>query len=111
MDLSEREENRESSAPPVACVGRAAVRRLQLRRRGYANGPFPVAGIVRYRISDGAVSPVASFAPPGLSDACSFSISPATNRWYVHYEGTGIFRSGDETLAAADMIASPRGPS
>jgi hypothetical protein len=72
----------------------------------YANGPFPVAGIVRYRISDGAVSSVASFAPPGLSDACSFSISPATNRWYVHYEGTGIFRSGDETLAAADMIAT-----
>lgn len=68
--------------------------------------PYPIQSIVRYRISDGNVSTVASFTNPGLSDACSFSISPSRNRWYVHYEGNGVFRNGDETLAMADASSA-----
>jgi len=68
--------------------------------------PYPVQTIVRYRISDSNVSTVASFTNPGLSEACSFSVSPSRNRWYVHYEGNGIFRNGDETLAMADAAVT-----
>lgn len=68
--------------------------------------PYPVQSIVRYRISDGNVSTIASFTTPGLSDACSFSVSPSRNRWYVHYEGGGVFGGNDESLIMADAAVT-----
>jgi hypothetical protein len=72
----------------------------------FAAAPFAVQTIVRYRISDGNVSTIASFTNPGLSDACSFSVSPSRNRWYVHYEGGGVFGGNDESLIMADAAVT-----
>jgi len=36
----------------------------------------------------------------------SFSFSVSRSRWYFHYEGTGQFRSGDETVGSAKAIYS-----
>ena len=56
--------------------------------------------IVRYRISDGSSVPLVTTgaAPNHLSDMCSLTFSPARNRWYFHYEGTGFAGGTAETL-------------
>ena len=52
----------------------------------YVRDSFTVA---RRRISNGAETPVASFA--NLGDMASFTVSPLTNRWYFHNEGNSQF--------------------
>jgi hypothetical protein len=53
--------------------------------------------IVRTRIPDGATSTLGTFT--NLSDMCSFTISPARNRWYFHHEYTSQFiASSNETV-------------
>jgi uncharacterized repeat protein (TIGR01451 family) len=60
--------------------------------------------IVRTRFPDGLTTPVLSLAGSGtsLSDMASFTVSIPRERWYFHYEGTGVFRSGDETIGYAN---------
>ncbi|MDV6032055.1 MAG: hypothetical protein F9B45_18575 [Phycisphaera sp. RhM] len=56
----------------------------------------------RTRISDGVTSTIATF-PGGLSDMCSFTVSPDFDRWYFHYEGsTTTFGGTSETIGYAD---------
>ncbi len=62
--------------------------------------------ISRSRVPDGLTTTVATFSGSGLSDLASFNVSVPRNRWYYHYEGSGLFRSGDETLGYADAIFS-----
>ncbi len=52
--------------------------------------------IVRYRIRDGMVTPVATSTSFG--DMCSLSFAPARNRWYFHYELSGFAGGSSETL-------------
>ena len=33
-----------------------------------------------------------------LSDMCSFTVSPSTNRWYWHHEGNSQFGGSDESI-------------
>ncbi|MFO0607205.1 MAG: fibrinogen-like YCDxxxxGGGW domain-containing protein [Polyangiales bacterium] len=49
----------------------------------------------------GAPTTLATFS--NLSDMCSFTVSPGTNRWYWHHEGTSQFRSGDESIGYCNM--------
>jgi cysteine-rich repeat protein len=63
----------------------------------YANGDR----IERFRLSDGNIETIAEF-PDGLGDMCSFTIAPNENRWYFHFEGTSMFRSGDESIGYCD---------
>jgi VCBS repeat-containing protein len=65
---------------------------------------YPVTKILRTRVSDGVTSTIATFT--NLSDMASFTVAPGLNRWYFHYEGTGQFRSGDETIGFADATFS-----
>ena len=60
--------------------------------------------VVRRRVPDGLRRVIATFS--NLADACSFTLSPAHNRWYFEHEGTSQFRAGDETLASADATWS-----
>jgi Bacterial Ig domain len=73
-------------------------------------GPY-TASVSRQRVSDGAtdpagVGPVATLTSGSyyypVSDMASFTVSPATGRWYFHYEGTGLFGGSAETLGYAD---------
>jgi len=52
--------------------------------------------IQRMRVPTGAVTTVATFS--NLSDMCSFTVSPSTNRWYFHHEGGSQFGGSAETL-------------
>jgi hypothetical protein len=58
--------------------------------------------IERVRVPDGAGSVVANFND--LADMASFTISPAHNRWYFHYEGAGQFGGINETLGFAEAV-------
>jgi uncharacterized repeat protein (TIGR01451 family) len=64
------------------------------------NGPRQ--NIIRLNLQSGTVTTVARFA--NLSDMAVFTISPSRSRWFFHYEGTGQFRAGDETLGSAKAI-------
>lgn len=67
----------------------------------------------------GAASKPASFPsavggfPTGLSDTCSFTFSPARNRWYWHHEGSSTLRGSltcgiDESIGfCAASYANP----
>lgn len=57
--------------------------------------------ISRLRVTDGAILTVAAFT--NLSDAASFVVSPSLGRWFVHFEGTSQFGSGDESLTSCPM--------
>ena len=48
--------------------------------------------IVRYEVPSGAVLNRWPFAD--LSDMCSITFSPHTNRWYFHHEGPSQFTAG-----------------
>jgi hypothetical protein len=59
--------------------------------------------IVRQQVAP-TVSPPSTLATfTSLSDMCSFTVSPGTNRWYWHHEGTSQFRSGDESIGYCNM--------
>jgi uncharacterized repeat protein (TIGR01451 family) len=76
------------------------------------NGNFPYTNIARIRVaSDSLSTPVAGFASAsgGLSDMASIGFSTSRSRWYFHYEGTGQFRSGDETIGSAKALFSTNG--
>jgi hypothetical protein len=64
--------------------------------------------ITRFNISQGGAQNAFSFSR--ISDMCSISAIPARNRWYFHYEGTGQWGGGSETLgycAASFVTNSP----
>jgi uncharacterized repeat protein (TIGR01451 family) len=65
-------------------------------------GTFPRRDIVRVSIPSGTVTTVARFT--NLSDMAVLAISPSQSRWFFHYEGTGQFRTGDETLGSAKAL-------
>lgn len=85
-------------------------------RLAYAASPyffglngFGQGAIKRYDVSKGTVTTIAAF-PAGISDMCSFTVDPATSRWYFHYEGyAGAFDFGsDENIGyATAAFASP----
>ncbi|HEX4936851.1 MAG TPA: putative metal-binding motif-containing protein, partial [Gemmatimonadaceae bacterium] len=52
--------------------------------------------IERMALPAGTRTTVGTFT--NLSDMCAFTVSPSTNRWYWHHEGTSQFRSGDESI-------------
>ncbi len=52
--------------------------------------------IVRSRVPDGETTTVAAFS--NLSDMCSFTVSPANDRWYFHHEGSSQFGGTSETV-------------
>ena len=60
--------------------------------------------ITRRRVSDGEFSPLAVLS--NIADMASFTVSPATGRWYFHHEGPSQFRPGaaltDEVVGFAD---------
>lgn len=57
---------------------------------------FQSGSIKRYDVSTGNVTTVADFAS-GISDMCSLTVDPATERWYFHYEGySGAFDFGND---------------
>ena len=60
-------------------------------------------GIKRYDVTTANITTLADF-PLGLSDMCSLTVDPATNRWYFHYEGhSEEFGFGmDENVGYAD---------
>jgi len=60
------------------------------------------SAIKRYDVGNDTVTTVADF-PAGVSDLCSFTVDPATNRWYFHYESyAGAFNFGnDENIGYA----------
>lgn len=59
--------------------------------------------IKRYNVTSGNITTVADF-PAGISDMCSMTVDPDTNRWYFHYESySGAFGFGtDENIGYAD---------
>jgi hypothetical protein len=76
----------------------------------YAAGPTPVRRIVRQRVGSTNTLLVAAFAGGGreTADLCSFTVAPALDRWFFHYEDNGFARNGDETLGVCD--ATMNGP-
>ena len=56
------------------------------------------------RVSDGGIGAVAVFS--NLADMGSFTVSPATGRWYFHHEGASVFQPGaapgEEVIGFAD---------
>lgn len=56
--------------------------------------------IARKRISDGAVSTLATFS--NLGETASFTISLSNNRWYFHHEDSSQFGGTAETVGYAD---------
>ncbi|WP_254506577.1 beta strand repeat-containing protein [Anatilimnocola floriformis] len=82
-------------------------------------GPFN-GTILRTRISDGATSTISTIGSGSspLSDLASFTVSPGTNRWYFHYEGTASafgpvpYQSyeSDENIGFADATFALGGP-
>lgn len=71
---------------------------------------LPQGSIKRYDVVTHTVTSVADF-PDGISDMCSITVDPVTNRWYFHYEGyAGAFSFGnDENIGYAS--ATFLGPS
>lgn len=63
--------------------------------------------MIRHRVPDDQQSIVASFT--GLSDMCSFTVSPRLNRWFFHHEGTSQFNDADETVGYCDAVFSLAG--
>jgi len=63
---------------------------------------FPRRNIIRLSIPSGAITTVARFT--NLADMAVFTLSPSLSRWFFHYEGTGQFRAGDETLGSAKAL-------
>ncbi|MFO0604124.1 MAG: MXAN_6577-like cysteine-rich protein [Polyangiales bacterium] len=61
--------------------------------------------IVRYRIRDGMITPLATVTG-SLSDMCSFTVSPSQSRWYFHYEGSGFAGGTFETLGSCPARTS-----
>jgi hypothetical protein len=69
---------------------------------------YPSESVLRTRLSDGVTTTVATFAAPGLSEMCSLTVSPSRNRWYFHFEGTSLLRSGgDESIGFCDATFAP----
>lgn len=66
--------------------------------------------IKRYDVRNGNVTTVADF-PMGISDMCSITVDPVSNRWYFHYQGySGAFDFGaSESIGHAN--ASIHAPS
>ncbi len=60
--------------------------------------------IVRYRIRDGMITPLATST--SFSDMCSMTFSPTRSRWYFHYEGTGFAGGTAETLGSCPGTSS-----
>ncbi len=56
--------------------------------------------VVRRRVSNGAITTIATFS--NLGDMASFTVVPALNRWYFHYENGGQFGAVAELLGYAD---------
>jgi cysteine-rich repeat protein len=54
------------------------------------------AAIERMAVPSGVRTVVATFS--NLSDMCSFTVSPTTNRWYFHHEGGSQFGGSAETI-------------
>jgi alpha-tubulin suppressor-like RCC1 family protein len=52
--------------------------------------------IARMAVPSGVRTTVATFS--NLSDMCSFTVSPTTNRWYFHHEGRSQFGGSAETI-------------
>src|SRR5262249_30493884 len=73
-------------------------------RQDYLDCAQDMQAIMRQRVSDGLLSPIAVFS--NIVDMASFTVSPATGRWYFHHEGASVFRPGagpdDEVLGFAD---------
>jgi Fibrinogen beta and gamma chains, C-terminal globular domain/Stigma-specific protein, Stig1 len=59
--------------------------------------------IARQQVAPTVGAPTTLAAFSNLSDMCSFTVSPGTNRWYWHHEGTSQFRSGDESIGFCNM--------
>ncbi|MFE8599570.1 PKD domain-containing protein [Archangium violaceum] len=57
--------------------------------------------IRRMRISDGLVTDAFPFT--NLSDMCSFTVSPATGRWYWHYEYEGQWGGTNENIGSCPV--------
>ena len=68
--------------------------------------------ISRTRVPDGATSTLLYYQ--SLGDIASLTVSPLNDRWYFHYEGSGIIGSGDELVGFAEASfafnAPPRPP-
>jgi uncharacterized membrane protein len=62
--------------------------------------PSSGSTIVRSRVPDGQVTTIGTFS--NLGDMASWTVSPITNRWYFHYEGSAQFGGSSETLGYAD---------
>ena len=65
--------------------------------------------IVRYRIRDAMITPLATTGttfPMTFSDMCSMTFSPMRNRWYFHYEGSGFAGGTSETLGTCPGTSS-----
>jgi uncharacterized repeat protein (TIGR01451 family) len=62
----------------------------------------PRRNIIRLDLPSGTITTAARFT--NLSDMAVFTISPSLSRWFFHYEGTGQFRTGDETLGSAKAL-------
>lgn len=63
--------------------------------------------IVRTRVPDGLTTTVATFLH--LSDMCSFTVSPATGRWYFHHEWYSQFGGNEETLGFCNATVGVEG--
>ncbi|WP_152622610.1 PKD domain-containing protein [Archangium violaceum] len=65
--------------------------------------------IRRMRLSDGQITDAFTFT--NLSDMCSFTVSPATGRWYWHYEYSGQWggtaSSGESIGSCPATIVNP----
>jgi hypothetical protein len=57
--------------------------------------------ITRRNLTTGTESTLITF-PGYVSDLSSFTISPWNNRWYFHYEGSGVFGGSTETMGYAN---------
>ncbi|MBK8696929.1 MAG: hypothetical protein IPN17_32875 [Deltaproteobacteria bacterium] len=69
------------------------------------------SAIERMAVPSGVRTVLATFS--SLSDMCSFTVSPSTNRWYWHHEGGSQFGGSDESIGyctAAFMAGGGGGP-
>ncbi|MFO0606731.1 MAG: fibrinogen-like YCDxxxxGGGW domain-containing protein [Polyangiales bacterium] len=60
--------------------------------------------IARQQVAPTVTAPATLATFSNLSDMCSFTVSPQTNRWYWHHEGSSQFRSGDESIGYCNMV-------
>src|SRR5581483_10496168 len=56
----------------------------------------------RTQVPDGSSSLISLL--PDFGDACVFTVDPANNRWYTHYEAGSAFGTGGEYVAFADAL-------